>query len=195
MCGTLSEEGSDLKLFISKLQTQLSGALSESNSLRGTAKSLEAKVFELMSETQMYRGQIDELQVIVCRLGQALFPRFFARCNTAQSLLLCAKDQQRSLDSESQAKAERSIADLQAQLAATNHLLSEERVKVFDESNARRHLEVQLKDSTQHSAELGLRIKDLDSSNRQLQERLSSASQQACARYICVVLPLSLSVF
>ena len=64
MCGTLSEEGSDLKLFISKLQTQLSGALSESNSLRGTAKSLEAKVFDLMSEVQMYRGQIDELQVI-----------------------------------------------------------------------------------------------------------------------------------
>jgi hypothetical protein len=79
MCGSLSEEGSDLKLFISKLQTQLSGALSESNSLRGTAKSLEAKVFELMSETQMYRGQIDELQVILFRLGQALFPRFFAR--------------------------------------------------------------------------------------------------------------------
>ncbi len=127
--------------------------------------------------------------------GQALFPRFFARCNTAQSLLLCAKDQQRSLDSDSQAKAERSIADLQAQLAAANNLLSEERVKIFDESNARRHLEVQLKDSTQHSMELGLRIKDLDSSSRQLQERLSAASQQACARYCCVVLPLSLSVF
>jgi DNA repair exonuclease SbcCD ATPase subunit len=65
MCGSLSEEGAALKMFISKLQSQLSDSLSEANGLRGSAKSLEAKVFELMSETQMYRGQIDELQVII----------------------------------------------------------------------------------------------------------------------------------
>jgi hypothetical protein len=63
MCGSLSDESSALKVFISKLQSQLSDALSEANGLRGSAKSLEAKVLELMSETQMYRGQIDELQV------------------------------------------------------------------------------------------------------------------------------------
>lgn len=63
MCGSLSEEGAALKVFISKLQSQLSDSLSEANGLRGTAKSLEAKVFELMSEAQMHRGQIDELQV------------------------------------------------------------------------------------------------------------------------------------
>jgi chromosome segregation ATPase len=65
MCGSLSDESSALKVFISKLQSQLSDALSEANGLRGNSKSLEAKIFELMSETQMYRGQIDELQVIV----------------------------------------------------------------------------------------------------------------------------------
>jgi hypothetical protein len=65
MCGSLSDESSALKVFISKLQSQLSDALSETNGLRGNSKSLEAKIFELMSETQMYRGQIDELQVIV----------------------------------------------------------------------------------------------------------------------------------
>ena len=63
MCGSLSEEGAALKVFISKLQSQLSDSLSEANGLRGTAKSREAKVFELMSEAQMHRGQIDELQV------------------------------------------------------------------------------------------------------------------------------------
>lgn len=96
-----------------------------------------------------------------------------------QSLLLCAKDQQRSLDSEAQSKADRAIADLKVQLANANRLLSEEQVKYSQEYNARLLLEVQLKDSGQHFAELGSRIKDLDSSNRQLQERLTSASQQA----------------
>ncbi len=91
------------------------------------------------------------------------------------------------MDSEAQAKVERSLAELQAQLATANNLLSEERVKVFDESNARRHIEVQLKDSCRHSAELGLIIKDLDSTNRQLQERLSAASQQASPSYCFTV--------
>ncbi len=67
MCGSLSDEGSALKVFISKLQSQLSDALSEAHGLRGTSKSLEAKLLELMSETQMYRGQIDELQVFFFR--------------------------------------------------------------------------------------------------------------------------------
>ncbi len=67
MCGRLSDEGSALKVFISKLQSQLSDALAEANGLRGTSKSLEAKLLELMSETQMYRGQIDELQVFFFR--------------------------------------------------------------------------------------------------------------------------------
>ena len=96
-----------------------------------------------------------------------------------QSLLLCAKDQQRSLDSEAQSKADRAIADLKVQLANANRLLSEEQVKFSQEWNSRQHLEMQLKDSGQHNAELGLRIRDLDSSNRQLQDRLTLASQQA----------------
>ena len=78
MCGSLSDEGSALKLFISKLQSQLSDALSEANGLRGNCKSLETKVYELMSETQMYRGQVDELQV-------HLFSSFYTPC-----LCLCS---------------------------------------------------------------------------------------------------------
>ena len=98
---------------------------------------------------------------------------------TMQSLLLCSKDQQRSLGSEAQAKADREIAELKALLATANCLLSEEQVKFSQEWNSRQHLEMQLKDSGQHNAELGLRIRDLDSSNRQLQDRLTLASQQA----------------
>lgn len=103
---------------------------------------------------------------------------FLFIANALQSLLLCAKDQQRSLGSEAQAKADRAIAELKAQLATANRLLSEEHSKFFQESDARQHLEVQLKDSGLYIAELGSRIKDLDSSNRQLQERLTSASEQ-----------------
>lgn len=76
MCNSLSEEGAALKVFISKLQSQLSDSLSEANGLRGSAKSLEAKVFELMSEVQMYRGQIDELQVF-CYYSS---PQIFSQC-------------------------------------------------------------------------------------------------------------------
>jgi chromosome segregation ATPase len=168
-------------VFVSKLQSQLSDALSESNGLRGNCKSLEAKVLELMSEIQMYRGQIDELQVLLslllfsCLDSLVLLPRHFAQ----QALLLCSKEQQRSLDSEAQANADRAIAQLQAQLASVSRSLSEEQVKVFQESSARQRLDVQLKDANEHCLELGLRIKDLDSSNRQLQERVSSSSQQA----------------
>ena len=68
MCGSLSDEGSALKMFISKLQSQLSDALSDANGLRGNVKSLETKVYELMSESQMYRGQVDELQVLLMSL-------------------------------------------------------------------------------------------------------------------------------
>jgi hypothetical protein len=96
-----------------------------------------------------------------------------------QSLLLCAKDQQRSLGSEAQAKADRSIAELKAQLATANRLLSEEQHKFSQENIARERLEAQLKDASQQFTELGIRIRDLDSANRQLQERLASASQQA----------------
>ena len=179
MCGSLSEEGAALKIFISKLQSQLSDSLSEANGLRGSAKSLEAKVFELMSEAQMHRGQIEELQVIFTTALPLDFQTVLCAPYVLQSLLLCAKDQQRSLGSEAQAKADRAIAELKAELATANRLLSEEQVKFFQESDTRQHLEVQLKDSGLYFAELGTRIKDLDSSNRQLQERLTSASQQA----------------
>ena len=68
-----------------------------------------------------------------------------------QSLLLCAKDQQRSLGSEAQAKADRALADLKAQLETANRLLSEEQVKFYQESNCRQQLQGQLKDSSQCS--------------------------------------------
>ncbi len=97
-------------------------------------------------------------------------------------MLLCAKDQQRSLGSDAQAKADRAIAELKAQLETANRLLSEEQVKFFQESNCRQQLQGQLKDSSSHLAELGLRIKDLDEHNRQLQERLTAASQQVCSK-------------
>lgn len=189
MCGSLSEEGAALKVFISKLQAQLTDALAEANGLRSNAKSLEAKVFELMSETQMYRGQIDELQVSLLPLCFFNFSSSFQmsswNANAVQSLLLCAKDQQRSLGCEAQAKADRAVAELKAQLATANRLLSEEQVKFFQESDTRQHLEVQLKDSSLYCGELGSRIKDLDSSNRQLQERLTSASQQVTVHDTC----------
>ena len=99
--------------------------------------------------------------------------------HSTQSLLLCAKDQQRSLGSEAQAKADRANAELKAQLATANRLLSDEQLKFSQENIARERLEAQLKDASQQFTELGIRIRDLDSANRQLQERLASASQQA----------------
>jgi hypothetical protein len=89
MCGSLSEEGAALKVLISKLQSQLSDALSEANGLRANAKSLEAKVFELMSETQMYRGQIDELQVILAHMWK-LLARLFETL-TQRSRCFCVR--------------------------------------------------------------------------------------------------------